>query len=435
MFAYYFALALRSLRRSRVITVLMVLAIGLGIAACMTTLTVYRVLSGDPLPGRSGRLFTVQMDGWSLKSYTPGDPLPTQLTRYDAEALVREHSGVRQALMTGGGGAIEPAQSDLLPFYIDMRYTSADFFPMFDVPFAYGSGWTAADDDSRARVLVLSEEMNQKLFGGQNSVGREVTLSEAGTFRVIGVLRHWRPVPRFYDLNIARFGETEQVFLPFSTSRELKMSRNGSISCRDDKASDNMSLASNCIWMQFWVQLDTPAQVAEYRRYLDGYVARQRQAGRFERPTAPTLVGLMDWLALNHVVEHDAQLQVAVAFGFLLLCLVNTVGLLLAKCLRRAPEIGVRRALGASRRQIFAQFLVEAGVMGLAGGLLGLALSALGLWAVQQTGSSDAAALATLDVSALLINFGLALVASLLAGLLPAWRACQITPALQLKSA
>src|SRR5690606_33935541 len=113
--------------------------------------------------------------------------------------------------------------------------------------------------------------------------------------------------------------------------------------------------------------------------------------------------------------------------------LLNTVGLLLAKFMRRASEIGVRRALGASRRAIFAQCLVEAGTVGLAGGLLGLGLAQLGLLAIRQqpTGFAD---ILHLDASMLLATFGLAIAASVLAGLLPAWHACQVAPAIQLKS-
>src|SRR3546814_5873554 len=70
-------------------------------------------------------------------------------------------------------------------------------------------------------------------------------------------------------------------------------------------------------------------------------------------------------------------------------CLLNTVGLLLAKFLRRSGEVGVRRALGASRREIFMQCLVEAGVVGMAGGIVGQALAWLGLWAVRQQPRSE----------------------------------------------
>jgi putative ABC transport system permease protein len=141
----------------------------------------------------------------------------------------------------------------------------------------------------------------------------------------------------------------------------------------------------------------------------------------------------MGWLDYNKVVPSDVHLQVWLAFGFLLVCLVNTVGLMLAKFLRRSGELGVRRALGASRRSLFAQLLTEAGVVGLVGGSGGLLLALLGLWLVRRQ-PSDYAALAHLDLPMLLATFAAAVVATLLAGLLPAWRACLITPALQLKS-
>jgi putative ABC transport system permease protein len=92
----------------------------------------------------------------------------------------------------------------------------------------------------------------------------------------------------------------------------------------------------------------------------------------------------------------------------------------------------VRRALGASKRSLFAQLLVESGVIGLAGGIGGLLLAWLGLWLVRRQ-PAEYAALAHLDPAMLLATFLLALGASLLAGLLPAWRVCQIAPALQLK--
>ena len=73
------------------------------------------------------------------------------------------------------------------------------------------------------------------------------------------------------------------------------------------------------------------------------------------------------------------------------------------------------------------------GTVGVAGGVLGLLLALLGLWAVRQQPASYAS-LAHLDASMLLSTFALAILASMLAGVLPAWRAMQVAPAIQLKS-
>jgi putative ABC transport system permease protein len=145
------------------------------------------------------------------------------------------------------------------------------------------------------------------------------------------------------------------------------------------------------------------------------------------------MMSLMQWLDFNHVVPSDVRLQTWLAFAFLAICLANTVGLLLAKFLRRSGEIGVRRALGATRGAVFAQCLVEAGMIGLIGGVGGWLLSLLGLWLVRRQ-PVEYAALVHLDATMFATTFVLAVLVSLLAGALPALRASRITPALQLKT-
>ena len=436
MFRYYLQLALISLRKNKMLTSLMVVAIALGIGASMTSATVLRLLSGDPLPGQSDHIYRVQLDPQDKTNYRPGEEPPEQLTRLDAETLVREHRADRQAIMTGGNVAVVPERRGLEPFFAGARYTSADFFPMFEVPFRYGGPWRAADDDARARVAVISSELNDKLWPGQSGVGKSVRFGET-SFRVVGVVDHFRPAPRFYDMSSGNYAEAEEVWIPFSTSRDLDLGMSGTMNCWGNRDQDSgakpTDLAAHCTWIQYWVELDSPAKAAAYKDYLTNYSDAQRKAGRFERPTNVKLRSLMAWLSYKKVVPGDVRLQTYLAFGFLLVCLLNTVGLLLAKFLRRAPEIGVRRALGASRRAVFAQFLTESAVIGVAGGLLGLALTLLGLWAVRHQ-PTDYAALAHLDLGMLAATLLLAIVASLLAGLLPAWRACQVTPAIQLKS-
>jgi putative ABC transport system permease protein len=100
----------------------------------------------------------------------------------------------------------------------------------------------------------------------------------------------------------------------------------------------------------------------------------------------------------------------------------------------RAGDIGVRRALGANRGAIFGQCLIEAGVVGCAGGLLGLLLTALGLLGVRSIVSASIGRLTHLNPADIAIAVALAIGATILAGLYPTWRAMQVQPAWQLKA-
>jgi putative ABC transport system permease protein len=430
---HYFELALRSFRASKALSLLMVLALGLGIGACMTTLTVYHVLSGDPIPSKSSRLFSVQLDAASLPGFKPGDEPDYQLGRADAEALLRDKRGQRQLMTSAMWSSIEPPAGGTKPFFTNGRMTTADFFAMFETPFLHGSGWDAQADEQRAPVAVVGQEFAQKVFGRSDVVGQ--TLRVRGVdLRVIGVLKPWRPAPHFFDLSMGSYNVPADFFMPFSVSIDKRMGRSGSMNCWDDLGgADTLDLNAPCTWIQYWVELPSAADAPAYRQYLEQYSEAQRQAGRYQRPVNVRLRDVMQGLVQRQVLPGDVRLQVWLAFGFLLVCLTNTVGLLLARALRRSGEIGVRRALGAGKGDIFQQFLVEAGALGLVGGLLGLLLSAGGLWLVRHS-PAEYAELAQMDWPMLALTFGLAMLASLVAGLLPAWRAAGVTPAQQLKT-
>jgi putative ABC transport system permease protein len=434
MFAYHLDIALRSLKRNKILTALMVLSIAVGIGACMTALTVLHVLSGDPLPGKSSELYYPQIDPQDARGMMPGNLPPEQVTRIDGMNLLRAKRADRQALMTGGAVPIQPESSALDPFYVEARYTTSDFFAMFGAPFLHGRGWTAADDEAHARDVVITRKLDDKLFNGADGTGRTLQIGD-NTFRITGVLDDWRPNPHFYDLTTGTYNYYEQVFVPLQTALELHFDHNGSTDCWGNGAGGGAAAypMDSCVWLQFWVELGSPAKATAYRQFLVHYSEEQKALGRFQRLPNVRLDNLMQWLDYNRVVPSDVRLQAWLAFGFLLVCLVNTVGLMLAKFLRRSGELSVRRALGASRRALFAQLLTESGVVGIAGGAGGLLLALLGLWLVRRR-PSDYAALAHLDPAMLLATFMLAVSASLLAGMLPAWRACNVAPALQLKS-
>ena len=436
MFQYYFMLGLRSLRRNPALTALMVLTLAIGVAASISTLTILHVMSGDPIPHKSDRLFVPLVDVGPLLDYTPGDaPEDVQMTYTDARNLLKSGQGERRTAVYGISAAVEPARKDIGVFSANGLAATHDFFAMFEAPFLHGQAWGEAEDASGAHVVVLGRAMAEKMFGETNPVGQRVTMM-GGSYQVVGVLEKWVPIPRYYRLigGQGAFGTEDEYMIPFQAAINGQNQNNGNTNCTASTGAGYQAfIESECTWIQFWFEAKSSLERATLQTYMDGYVAEQRKLGRLKRIVPPRLFDVMEWMQHNKVVGNDSKLSAWLAFAFLLLCLVNAIGLLLAKFSVRAAEVGVRRALGASRREIFQQFLIETAVVGLAGGLLGLLLSfgALALIAMQ---SKQMAIVAHMDWVMLAFTFILSVAAAMLAGLLPTWRACQVTPALQLKS-
>lgn len=438
MFGYYLELGLRSLKRSPGLTALMVLAIGFGVAASMTTWSVFRAVSGDPIPWKSSKLFVPQIDILGPQGRkTTGAGIAQAMDYTDAVALMRDHRAKLQSAMYPIFPSIVPAGASRHTVNVSGYAVYSEFFPMLDVPFLYGSGWSASDGEKRVQVVVISNKLNQKLFGGADSVGQSVNI-ERKDYRVVGVLKHWNPQPRFYDaVNSGGFSsDSVDVFLPFQTAIQQTLPTSGSTSCYAAPAQADFVglLQSSCVWIAYMVELDDSAAVTAYRNYLDSYARDQQKSGRFNWAPHNRVRDMLTWLNSRHIVPSDTKVSLLVALGLLLVCMVNTVGLLLAKFLRRSGEIGVRRALGAPRASIYAQFLTEAGIVGLAGGVLGLLLTGVGVASVSWVMPKDIAALAHLDFSLLGLTLLVAVAATILAGLYPTFRASRVQPAWQLKS-
>ncbi len=437
MFTYYLRLAWLSIRRNPILTALMVAAIGVGIGACTTTLTVYHLMARDPIPEKSDVLYRVLVDSWDpAEAYYNGDQgtaPPFMMTHQDAVALMRSDIPTHQSAMYRSAFVVESDNPEIAPDTYSARAAYRGFFDMFDMKFVYGGSWDAAADENGELVVVINRALNEDLFDGEDSVGRDLKLS--GTvFRVAGVVENWNPIPRFWDLN-GKFRDSAALIVPFRSAVNLEADINGSVSCWKPEDINSFAdfLNSECIWIKFWAQLDSPEQHAAYMDFLNGYAQEQKSLGRFARPIDNRLIDVMDWLKFRKVVSEDNVVLVGLSFLFLIVCLLNTVGLLLAKFIGGASLSGIRRALGASRSALFKQHLVEVGVIGLSGGLLGLVLAALGLKAVRGW-FEDFEKITQLDWSMIGLALGLSLLASLAAGLYPTWRVCRIAPARHLKT-
>ncbi|NMH64905.1 ABC transporter permease [Shewanella salipaludis] len=435
MFLYYVDLAWRSIRKTPFLSLLMVLAISIGIGITITTLNVYKMMSFNPAGERSTQIHSVQL--WS-QGPDSWDEFDVNRTYQDVINLRSANLAQRQAAAFRTGMALQSDDESIAPVLQSIRVTDSDFFGIFSVPFLYGSAWEASVDTEPAYQVVIGEKLNRTFFKGENSVGRTVYLNRK-PYQVVGVIKEWNPQPKYYDPTNGAFNDAEEIFVPFSLTpiEEFEVWGNTNGWKFEPMLTYNDRLISEKAWIQYWVELQGKEQIDAYSDYLAGYVEQQQALGRFTDPKQPRdkqrLVDIAAWLAQNNVVAEDNKVLVGLSVLFLSVCLVNILGLLLTKFLKRAPEVGVRRAIGASRAQIFAQYMVEVGSIGLLGGVLGL-LWAVGALQILSARFDIADGLTRLDLSMWLITPMIAISTAVIAGLYPAWVVCRTKPSVYLKS-
>lgn len=435
MFAYHLKIAIASLRRNPILTALLIGAIALGICVSTSFVTLRHLFTQDPLPGKSDKVFYVQLDSWGADGpYREEDPerLPDQVTYRDARGLRNSTIPTRQTSTYITRYFVHPDPKMARPFQADVRLAFSDLFDIFNVPFRYGGPWTKEADAKPEAVVVIDHDTNEKLFRGANSVGKSVRIEDRN-FRVVGVLAPYRPPMRWWELDRNPTGPPEPLYIPFNFTEPMQIWTNGNTSGWKSRGGDTWQhfINSETIWLQYWVELPDQAAQAKYRDWLDGYIREQKKLGRFPRPVKYSITTIPDVIERAKFVPGAVRTMSIVSLLFLAVCSVNLIGILLGKFLARIPEVSVRRALGASRWDVFWQHVVECELIGLAGGALGILLS-LGLIKGLSKFMPNGEAL-RLDGEMLLVAGVLSLVAGAVAGVYPAWRVCSVPPAMQLK--
>jgi putative ABC transport system permease protein len=452
VFWHDFRLALRSIQHNPFMASLIVAVIAIGISTSVVAITLYHAKAGNPIWWKNDVLYRVMLDSRPAADETEKDQPhpeypPFTLIYRDALAIYQSKIPEHSVMESYSYGLVDSLRPGSPPIERRVRVTTREFFSMFDVPFRYGRGWTQAEDEGPAQVVVISSYLNDRLFGGGNSVGRSLTLS-GQRFTVIGVLARWLPLPRFYD-EAKDFGPPDDLFIPFRWVESLPdLGYDGFCLQTKTILSTFRALASSdCLSSTgVWAQLVTKQQHRDYAHFLENYSRAQQQAGRFARSPNIRLATVSTWLEMNDVVGSQSKFQVVLALMFLGICILNTLGLLLAKFMSAAPLAGLRRALGATRSDVIRQYLMEVAVLGIFAGIVGIGVAAIGLRLIRMfvlmrsaqfqdnpDFSAIAQSLSHMDGQMIVTAVALSLLAGLLAGLYPAWRVGRLPPATFLK--
>jgi putative ABC transport system permease protein len=433
MIGYHFEVAMRGLKRDYALTALIVTALGLGIGASMTLYSMARAMGGDPMAGESANLWTVQIDNLGPGNRRGKEP-PTNLTYRDAVEFRRSLPAERKAAMYEIGAAAIVGDGNALPVSVSGRATDADFFDLFAVRFREGRAWTRAEDEAGPHVVVVTEELADRLYPRGTAVGQTLRLDE-GEYRIIGVTRHWAPQPRFYDVAGSGYGLPAEFFVPFTTAISQRMGSTGGVTCVRPTGNDfGTVLQSECNWIQFWAGSGDASHAQRIRQYVGNYADEQRTAGRFSWPSVTRVHDVAGWLSYNRIVPDELRLAVSLGFGFLVVCLVNAIALMVAKVERRRRELSLRRALGANRTSVLVQCLLEVLPIGLLGGMVGVVLLIGGLASMRLMLQGAVSSVTRIDMMLLVQTLAIGIAATVAAGLFPAWKASRTLTGAELKA-
>ncbi len=275
---------------------------------------------------------------------------------------------------------------------------TAEVADVTDLTFLQGRLFTDDEDLQAAHVCVLGHDTWEQLFGDQPAVGKEVNI-ETGLYTVIGVL----------DKRKQAFGggknpEDNQVYFPMGTFH-------------------NLHPEEKDLWVS--VKYDDPKNKAlvqeEVRELL-----RIRRKVRVEAPDDFEIFGPDSLTKLwGQLTGGLVLFMIAVSSVGLMVGGVGVMNIMLVSVTERTREIGVRKAIGATKHTLLTQFTTEAVTLCAVGGIIGILLGAVLTWIIYLLPIGLPASLSMMWV---LIGFGVSCAIGLLFGIYPAWKAANLDP-------
>jgi putative ABC transport system permease protein len=428
----------------------MVAAIAVGLGLFMTMLTLGHQSAKIPIPHISEQIHLVQLDNREVTADDVdnfNDML--DLTYQDTNNLLSlDIAGAQQTLVWSTYGILNVEKQDIQSQQSTVVATNHAFFSMFEVPFLYGKGWETDADQFGQAVIVLSKASNDFLFGGINSVGQQVRLN-THVLTVVGVLNDWFLARKFYNRSYAQ-ARPDEAFVPNNFAFNHDLPRTARFDCWSTTSNPRKFrtdylpelITSECAWITFWAKLPNNVK-QDYQAQLGQYIDSQKRLGRFPRENQYFLTNINDQLTIINGSGGRHQMLSMISYMFFAVCLINAVSILLAKFMRRTKEVSLRRALGAKKRTILQQHLIEVIFIGVIGGLFGIAFTYLGLQAMlrvslyasdYRNSVAELMPYHQMDWEMIMAAFSVSVGCTLRVGLYPILRICNVSPASQLKA-
>jgi len=422
-------LALRQFRQAPVFTAAAVLTLALGIGGTTAIFTLIHAVMLRSLPvADPSRLYRIgdgddccveggPQDRWGMYSFPLYERLKAETPEFE-ELAAFQAGGSRFSVRR------EAAETSARP--LRGEFVSGNYFSMLGVG-AFGGRVLTADDDkpSAPPVAVLSHHVWQGTYGADPSVVGSTFVIEGHPFTVIGVAP-----PGFFGETLR--SDPADVWVPL---QQEPMIHGGGALLRQSVAA----------WLRVMGRLRPGASVDGMAPRLTGVLRQwmQHDSG-YPANWLPDVIRLLPKQVINVVpagagvgeMKEDygrsLQILMAVCALVLLIACANVANLQLARAVARRGQTAVRLAIGASRRQIVTQALVESVLLAVAGGIAGLivAEAAAQLLLLLAFRSSHFLPVSTRpSLLVLAFAFGLALITGILFGAAPAWFATRTDPA------